>query len=50
MSLTDVCLTLGNEEAEEALRGIFQPHEVTASVFLSTGLDLEEQQWVYSIL
>ena len=49
-TLADVRLALGNEEAEEAARGTFQPHEVTASVFLNTGLDLEEQQCVQCTL
>lgn len=39
------CLTeLGREEAQDAERGVLQPHEVTASGFLATGLELEEQQ------
>lgn len=35
---------LGHEEALEAQNGVLHPHEVTASRFLATGLELEEQQ------
>lgn len=50
-SNTDVtvakCLeTIGKEEAMEAAGGMLSPHEVTASKFLSVGLDLQEQQCV----
>ena len=42
--LADVCLVLLKEEADEVVRGQFQPHEMTASTFLNVGLELEEQQ------
>lgn len=35
---------LAKEEALEAQNGVLHPHEVTASRFLATGLELEEQQ------
>jgi len=34
------------EEAEEAAHGVVLLHEMSTSVFLSVGLDLEEQQYV----
>lgn len=41
------CLqSLAEEEAADALRGVFAPHETTASSFLSAGLELQEQQCV----
>ncbi|KAI0057515.1 hypothetical protein BV25DRAFT_1812302 [Artomyces pyxidatus] len=40
-----VRLELGEEEAEEAARGAMALHEMSASVFLSTGFELEEQQY-----
>ena len=43
-TLNDVRLAIANEEAEEATRGVIQPHETTAGVFVGAGLDLEEQQ------
>ncbi|KAI0055066.1 hypothetical protein BV25DRAFT_1873220 [Artomyces pyxidatus] len=43
-TLADVRLELAQQEAEEAARGIVSLHETSASVFLSTGLDLEDQQ------
>ncbi|KAI0055075.1 hypothetical protein BV25DRAFT_1816134 [Artomyces pyxidatus] len=39
-------LELAQEEAEEAARGIVALHEMSASVFLNVGLELEEQQYV----
>jgi hypothetical protein len=44
--LADVRLELAAEEADEVARGIVSLHEMSASVFLSVGLDLEEQQYV----
>ena len=35
---------LAEEEEADAARGVLPPHKVTPSSFLSTGLDLEEQQ------
>lgn len=46
MTLKDVQEELGREEAEERRRGVISLHETTASVFISMGLDLEEQQYV----
>ncbi|KAI0055824.1 hypothetical protein BV25DRAFT_1815103, partial [Artomyces pyxidatus] len=42
----DVRLELAQEEAEEAARGQLSLHEMSASVFLNVGLELEEQQYV----
>ncbi|KAI0054627.1 hypothetical protein BV25DRAFT_1843527 [Artomyces pyxidatus] len=39
-------LELAQEEAEEAARGVIALHEMSASVFLSAGMELEEQQHV----
>lgn len=44
VTLKDVQLELANEEAEELSRGVMSLHETTASMFLATGIDLEEQQ------
>ena len=43
-SLSDICLALSNEEADEAACGVLQLHEVMASTFLHVGLELEEEQ------
>ncbi|KAI0054927.1 hypothetical protein BV25DRAFT_1922257 [Artomyces pyxidatus] len=43
-TLADVRLELAQQEAEEVKRGVVSLHETSASVFLSTGLDLEDQQ------
>lgn len=42
--MKDVQEELGREEAEEIRRGVISLHETTASVFISIGMDLEEQQ------
>lgn len=42
--LSEVRLQLAQEEVGEAERGQHSPHKVTASVFVRTGLELEEQQ------
>lgn len=47
MTLADVKLELAREEAANAQSGIQHAHEVTASRFLTMGLDLEEQQYVF---
>lgn len=44
ITLKDVQLELAQEEAEEVSRGVMSLHETTASVFLATGIELEEQQ------
>ena len=44
MTLADVRLALANEEAQETVCGVLPLHETSASMFLSTGLDIEEQQ------
>ncbi|KAI0042995.1 hypothetical protein FA95DRAFT_1575369 [Auriscalpium vulgare] len=44
MSLVDVRLELAEEEAREAVQGQLSPHETTASMFLTVGFELEEQQ------
>ncbi|KAI0054664.1 hypothetical protein BV25DRAFT_1816736 [Artomyces pyxidatus] len=45
-TMASVRLELGLEEAEEAARGAMALHEMSASVFLTTGFELEEQQYV----
>ncbi|KAI0045474.1 hypothetical protein FA95DRAFT_1473414, partial [Auriscalpium vulgare] len=50
MSLVDVRLELAEEEAREAALGQLSPHETTASMFLTIGFELEEQQYVVSLL
>jgi len=42
--LSEVRLRLAEEEISEAERGQHMPHKVSASVFIRTGLELEEQQ------
>ncbi|KAI0038918.1 hypothetical protein FA95DRAFT_1504888, partial [Auriscalpium vulgare] len=44
MSMVDVRLELAEEEAREAALGQVSPHETTASMFLTVGFELEEQQ------
>lgn len=40
-----VCLEkLAKSEAQEIAQGVIHPHEITASKFLSVGLELQEQQ------
>ncbi|KAI0043482.1 hypothetical protein FA95DRAFT_1498510, partial [Auriscalpium vulgare] len=43
-SLADVRIELAAEEAEQASLGHISPHEMTASMFVSTGMDLQDQQ------
>ncbi|KAI0042927.1 hypothetical protein FA95DRAFT_1575419 [Auriscalpium vulgare] len=40
----DVRLQLANEEAEATARGRIAPHSMSPSIFIQTGLDLEDQQ------
>ncbi|KZT03347.1 uncharacterized protein LAESUDRAFT_761931 [Laetiporus sulphureus 93-53] len=42
-TMNAVCLQLAQEDAAEAARGHVAPHEVTASIFLQLGLELEGQ-------
>ena len=42
--LSEIRLRLVQEEAAEAERGQRTPHQVSASVFVRMGLDLEDQQ------
>lgn len=42
--MADVRLELAREEAADANRGDESAHEITASLFLTQGLELEEQQ------
>lgn len=44
VSLKDVQEELGHEEAKERKWGVISLPETTASVFISMGLDLKEQQ------
>ncbi|KAI0059390.1 hypothetical protein BV25DRAFT_1871612 [Artomyces pyxidatus] len=43
-TVADVRLELAQEEAADAARGVVSLHETSASVFLSTGLELEDMQ------
>ena len=43
-TVADIRLLLAQAEAEEAKQGIQSLHEITASAFISQGLDLEAQQ------
>ncbi|OJT14652.1 hypothetical protein TRAPUB_8795 [Trametes pubescens] len=38
---------LNEEEAIEALQGVFPAHDVTPGIFLQLGLEIEDQQYVY---
>jgi hypothetical protein len=42
--MADVRLELAREEAADADHGNESAHEITASLFLARGLELEEQQ------
>lgn len=42
--LSEIRLRLAQEEASEAERGYRAPHQVSASVFIRMGLELEDQQ------
>jgi hypothetical protein len=44
MKTADIRLALANEEAANARAGISQPHDVSASSLIVTGLELEETQ------
>ncbi|KAJ7791184.1 hypothetical protein B0H13DRAFT_1676014 [Mycena leptocephala] len=41
---SEVCLRFTTEEAEEAKRGVPPRHQVSASSFVATALDLEDEQ------
>ena len=45
--MNTVRLELAQEEAAEISRGVISTHEVSQSVFLQLGIELEEQQYVY---
>jgi hypothetical protein len=44
--VSEIRLQLAQEEAAEAEKGQRAPHQVSASVFIRMGLELEDQQWV----
>lgn len=44
ISVDDVKLQLGKEDDEDRKRGVVPSHDVSPTVFLSIGLELEEQQ------
>ena len=46
-TLQDVRLELAREEAAEAARGRVSYHNITLTTFLTTALDLEEQQYAF---
>ena len=46
--MNDVKLALQTEEAASIKAGNLQPHETSGSVFITVGLELEEQQCVAS--
>lgn len=43
-TVQDVRLELAQEDAAQAARGILPPHSIGPTEFLTSGLDLEEQQ------
>lgn len=45
-TLADVKRELNKEEDEELTKGVLPLHQISASLFLATGLELEEQQYV----
>lgn len=45
-TLADVKRELNKEEDEELRRGVLPLHQMSAALFLVTGLELEEQQFV----
>lgn len=47
--VSEVRLRLTQEEAAEAAKGKESPHEVSASVFIRMGLELEDQQYVSAL-
>lgn len=44
ITLKEIRLKLAKEEADEMMKGIPSPHEVSASAFLEIGIDLEDVQ------
>ncbi len=46
-TLQDVRLQLAQEDAAEAAKGVISPHTTSMAVFLTKGLELEDQQYVY---
>ncbi|TDL14376.1 hypothetical protein BD410DRAFT_697320, partial [Rickenella mellea] len=49
-SLAKAKLELAKQEAVDASAGVISPHEISASTFLSSGLELEEQQRALKVL
>lgn len=47
--MVEVKLELAKEEAADAERGVQQTYNISASKFLLTGFDIEEQQYVFLI-
>lgn len=45
-TLQDVRLELAKDDAASSAQGVISPHNITLTTFLTTGLDLEEQQYV----
>lgn len=45
--VSEVRLRLAQEEAAEVEKGQRAPHQISASVFIRMGLELEDQQYVY---
>jgi hypothetical protein len=45
-TLQDVRLELAKDDAASSAQGIVTPHSVSLTTFLTTGLDLEDQQYV----
>ena len=45
-TLNDIRLKLANADAQDAAQGKIIQHEVSPSVFIQLGLELEEHQWV----
>ncbi|TDL14504.1 hypothetical protein BD410DRAFT_845964 [Rickenella mellea] len=49
-SLAKVKLELAKQDAIDASAGVISPHEVSASTFLSSGMELEEQQRALKVM
>lgn len=48
--MVEVRLELAKEEAADAARGVERGHDITPSKFLLQGLDLEDQQYVFTLI
>ncbi len=46
-TLQDIQLQLTQEDAAEAAKGVVSLHAINVTVFLTKGLELEDQQYVF---